>query len=156
MKGDADIISMLNEILTNELTAINQYFLHARITRHWGFERLAKKVYEESIEEMKHAQTLMDRILFLDGLPNLQRLGKLQIGESVPEMFQADLGLEVKGRDDLKRGIELCLTKKDHGTREILEHILTDSEEHIDWIESQIEVIGQIGKEHYLAQHLHG
>lgn len=156
MKGDADIITVLNDILTNELTAINQYFLHARITRHWGFERLAKKIYDESIEEMKHAQTLMDRILFLDGLPNLQRLGKLSIGENVPEMFAADLALEVKGREDLRRGIDLCLAKKDHGTREILEHILSESEEHIDWIESQIDVLAQIGKEHYLAQHLHG
>ena len=156
MKGDKKVIQFLNKALTVELTAINQYFLHARMYKNWGLNALGKHEYEESIEEMKHAQTLMDRILFLDGLPNLQRLGKLQIGESVPEMFQADLGLEVKGRDDLKRGIELCLTKKDHGTREILEHILTDSEEHIDWIESQIEVIGQIGKEHYLAQHLHG
>ena len=154
MKGDADIIAMLNEVLTNELTAVNQYFLHARMISHFGFEGLGKKVYEESIEEMKHAQALIDRVLFLDGLPNLQRLGKLQVGENVPEMFQSDLTLELKGLADLKRGLELCFSKQDHGSRELLEHILVDSEQHVDWIESQLEIIATIGKENYLAQHL--
>jgi bacterioferritin len=154
MKGDAEIIAVLNEILTNELTAINQYFLHARMVQHFGYKKLGKKIYEESIEEMKHAQKLMDRILFLDGLPNLQRLGKLQIGENVPEMFQADLALEQKGLEDLRKAVNLCLDKKDHGTRELVEHILTESEDHIDWLESQIQIISEIGKENYLAQQL--
>ena len=155
MKGDTDIIAAVNDVLTNELTAINQYFLHAKMVEHFGFKKLAKKIYEESIEEMKHAEKLIDRVLFLDGLPNLQRLGKLQIGETVPEMFQSDLALEIRGRDDLKRAIDLCLDKKDHGTREVLEHILGESEEHIDWLESQLEAMNQVGKENYLAQHLH-
>ncbi len=154
MKGDAAIIEALNTVLANELTAVNQYFLHARMADDQGYKSLGKKIYDESIEEMKHAQLLIDRILFLEGLPNLQKLNKIHVGETVPEMFEADLALENKGRDDLKAGIKLCFEVVDHGTRELFEHILVDSEEHIDWIESQINVIKEIGKENYLAQHI--
>lgn len=154
MKGEPQIVEALNTVLANELTAVNQYFLHARMADDQGFKKIGKKIYEESIEEMKHAQKIIDRILFLKGLPNLQKLNKISIGENVPEMFAVDLQLEQKGLTDLKDGLQLCFDHKDHGTRELLEHILCDSEEHIDWLESQLEVIAQIGKENYLAQHI--
>lgn len=154
MKGEPQIVEALNAILANELTAVNQYFLHARMADDQGFKKIGQKIYEESIEEMKHAQKIIDRILFLKGLPNLQKLNKLSIGENVPEMLAVDLQLEQKGLLDLKDGLQLCFDHKDHGTRELLEEILCDSEEHIDWLESQLEVIAQIGKENYLAQHI--
>ncbi len=154
MKGDPKVIEVLNGVLTNELTAINQYFLHSRIAESQGFKLIAKKIYEESIEEMKHAQLIIDRILLLEGLPNLQKLHALSIGETVPEMLQADLALEVKGREDLKAGIKVCFDVVCHGTRDLLEKILVDSEEHIDWIESQIGIIRTIGAESYLSQHI--
>jgi bacterioferritin len=155
MEGDVDIIELLNEVLTGELTAINQYFLHAKMCDNWGYKRLGEKVRDESIEEMKHAEALVERILYLEGLPNLQRLGTLRIGETVLEQLQSDLAVEQDALERLRDGIALCLTKGDHGSRELLESILTDEEEHVDWLETQLETIRQIGIEHYLAQHLH-
>jgi bacterioferritin len=155
MQGDDDIIELLNEVLTGELTAINQYFLHAKMCDNWGYKRLGEKVRDESIEEMKHAEALVERILYLEGVPNLQRLGTLRIGETVLEQLQSDLAVEQDALERLRDGIALCLTKGDHGSRELLESILTDEEEHVDWLETQLETIRQIGIEHYLAQHLH-
>lgn len=154
MKGDPKIIELLNEVLTGELTAINQYFLHARMCYDWGYKKIGDFVQKESIEEMKHAQNLIDRVLFLDGLPNLQKLGKLNIGETVPEQYAADLKLEMEAIDRLRKGITLCYDKGDHTSRELLEHILADEEEHVDWLESQIGIIKEIGKEAYLAQQI--
>ena len=154
MKGDAKVIEILNTILANELTAVNQYFLHARIADSQGYKLIAKKIYDESIEEMKHAQRLIDRILFLEGLPNLQKLNKISVGENVPEMFKLDLELEIKGREDLKQAIKICFDSVCHGSRDLVEKILVESEEHIDWIESQLGVIQEIGKENYLAHQL--
>ena len=155
MKGHGEILDLLNDLLTNELTAINQYFVHAKMCENWGFERLAKKVRDESIDEMKHAEALVERILYLEGVPNLQRLGTLRIGETVLEQFQSDLAVEQAALERLGDGIALCLAKGDHGSRELFESILTDEEEHVDWLETQLETIRQIGIEHYLAQQLH-
>jgi bacterioferritin len=154
MKGHPQILDLLNDILTTELTAINEYFLHARIAENWGYERLGKKIYEESIGEMKHADRLVKRILFLDGLPNLQRLGKVNVGENVPEMLRLDLGLETGAQKRLNDGIELCRSLGDNGSREVLEWILEDTEEHIDWLESQLELMRQVGETNYLAQQI--
>ncbi|MAE74009.1 MAG: bacterioferritin [Bdellovibrionaceae bacterium] len=152
MKGDKRVLEALNGILTNELTAINQYFLHARICKDWGYAKLADKVYHESIDEMKHAQELIDRILFLEGLPNLQKLHPLNIGQTLLEQLKADLALENKAIPDLKEAIEVCLEVKDHGTREVLEHILVSEEEHVDWLETQLKLIEDLGLENYLSQ----
>lgn len=154
MKGDPKVLDMLNEVLTGELTAINQYFLHARICKDWGYARLADKIYHESIDEMKHAQTLVDRILFLEGLPNLQKLFTLNIGETVPEMIKADLDLEMEAIPRLRKGIELCYSASDHTSREVLEHILESEEEHVDWLEAQLKNIEDIGVENYLAEQM--
>lgn len=154
MKGDPKVIEALNEILTGELTAINQYFLHARMCKNWGYDRIAGKVHKESIDEMKHAQELTDRILFLDGIPNLQKLGKLNIGENVPEQFEADLKLEFEALKNLKSAIKVCFEAADHTSRELLEHILTDEENHVDWLETQLALIKEVGKENYLAQNM--
>lgn len=154
MKGDAQVLDLLNEVLTGELTAINQYFLHARMCADWGYKRIADYAQKESIEEMKHAQTLIDRILFLDGLPNLQKLGKLNIGETIPEQFAADLALEMEAIARLKTGVSLCYEKSDHTSREILETILADEEEHVDWLEAQLGMIKDVGKENYLAEQM--
>lgn len=155
MKGHDEIIELLNDVLTGELTAINQYFLHAKMCENWGYERLAHTIRDESIDEMKHAEALVDRVLYLEGVPNLQRLSPLKIGETVPEQFTNDLAVEMAALKRLNDGIELCVTRGDNGTRELLADILTDEEEHIDWLETQLESIAQIGLENYLAQQLH-
>ena len=154
MKGDAKVIEALNDILTGELTAINQYFLHARMAKNWGYERIGEIVRKESIDEMKHAQELTDRILFLEGLPNLQKLGKLNIGESVPEQYDADLKLEYQALDKLKGAIKICFEAADHTSRELLEHILEDEEKHIDWLETQLGLLKELGKVAYLAEQM--
>jgi bacterioferritin len=155
MRGNDRIIELLNEVLTSELTAINQYFLHAKMCENWGYRRLAEYVRHESIDEMKHADQLIDRILFLEGLPNLQRYLPLRIGETVPEQFEADLQVEYAAIERLNRGIALAVELGDNGTRELLAEILVAEEEHTDWLETQLETIKQIGAELYLSQHLH-
>ncbi|HEX7884620.1 MAG TPA: bacterioferritin [Phenylobacterium sp.] len=150
MQGDKAIIKLLNAVLTNELTAVNQYYLHARMYENWGFARLGKITYEESIGEMKHADKLIKRILFLDGLPNLQDLHKLSIGESVGEGMRADLGVETGGRVTLIEGIKLCEASADFVSREILTEILSDTEEHIDFLETQLSLLKSLGDQNYL------
>ena len=154
MQGDRAIIQRLNEVLTNELTSVNQYFLHARMLENWGFRQLGKIVYEESIGEMKHADKLIKRILFLDGLPNLQDLHKLAVGETVVEALNADLQLEVRGRGALVAGVGECETAKDYVSREILEEILVDTEEHIDFLETQLNLARALGEQNYLQSAL--
>jgi bacterioferritin len=150
MKGDADVIKQLNKILTNELTSINQYFLHARMYQSDGYGKLGKKTYEESIEEMKHADRIINRILLIEGFPNLQNLNKLQIGEAVPERLAADLNAEKTGHADIKAGITLCEQKQDYVSRDMLTEILDDTEEHIDFLETQLQNIDQMGLQNYL------
>jgi len=152
MKGDAKVIAVLNDVLANELTAINQYFLHARLCENWGYERLWKKVRAESIDEMQHADKVIQRILYLEGHPNLQKLGKLEIGETVLEQLQSDLALEKRAIPVLNAGVELCRAKGDNGTAELLEEILVDEEEHADWLEAQLTLVEQVGVQNYLAQ----
>ena len=155
MKAEAGIISQLNIILKNELTAINQYFLHSRMIKDWGFERLAAKIYEESIGEMKHADLIIERVLLLDGLPNLQALGKLKIGEDIEEIFTADLSLEMTNQSCLKVAIQHCEEKRDYVTREIFQQILNDTEEHIDWIETQQSRIEKVGIQNFLQEEMY-
>lgn len=150
MKGDAKVIEFLNRALYNELTAINQYFLHSRMLMDWGFNKLGEKEYEESIDEMKHADMLTQRILFLEGLPNLQQLGKLMIGEDVPEILQCDLKLEHDAIPLLRDGIEHCEQVRDYVSRDLLRHILDSEEEHVDWLETQIGLLKKMGLENYL------
>jgi bacterioferritin len=154
MQGDPQVIHHLQAQLKNELTATNQYFLHFRILKHWGFDRLAKKEYEESIGEMKHADKLMERILMLDALPNLQDLGKLLIGEDVPEILNCDLQSERGAQACVKAGIAHCESVRDYISREILERILEDTEEHIDWLETQVDLLNKVGPQNYLQSQM--
>jgi bacterioferritin len=154
MQGDDEIIELLNEVLTAELTAVNQYFLDSRMLSNWGYERLGKKFYDESLDEMKDADQLIERILYFDGMPNLQRLGTIRVGETAPEKLTAALDLEKEAIERLNRGIALSTTKADNGTRELLEGILEGEEDHADWLESQLELISQVGEAHYLAQQI--
>ena len=150
MKGDPKVIEYLNDALKNELTAINQYFLHSKMLQSWGVKKLAKFEYEESIDEMKHADKLADRILFLDGLPNFQLLGRLKIGETVEEILKADLALENEAIPLLKDGIAYCESVRDYGTRDLLAYILRSEEEHVDTIEAQFDLIARMGMENYI------
>jgi bacterioferritin len=151
MQGDPQVIELLNEVLTAELTAVNQYFIHAMMCRNWRYERLAKHSREESIEEMKHAQELIERVLYLDGQPNMQRYMKINVGSTVPDQHQYDLSLERDAVARLNRGIALCVEKGDNGSRLLLEKILHEEEEHIDWLEAQLQQIQDVGLQNYLS-----
>lgn len=154
MHGNPRIVELLNEVLTAELTAINQYFLHARLCSSWGYEALASKVRAESIDEMGHAESIIDRILYFDGHPNVQRLGTVATGETVPEQFRLDLDLEKDAIERLNEGIALCLEVGDNGTRELLAGILTSEEDHADWLETQLALLGKLGEVAYLAEQM--
>jgi bacterioferritin len=154
VKGDQRILDLLNDVLMGELTAVSQYFLHAKMCHNWGYSHLGEKIYKESIDEMKHADKLVERILFLDGLPNLQKLGSLSIGQSVAEILQSDLSLELATVPRLNAAVTLCRELKDNGSEELLLRILVDSESHVDWLESQVELVKQVGEQNYLAQQI--
>ncbi len=156
MQGDADIIELLNEVLTAELTAVNQYFAHAKLQEHWGYGRLAAHTREESVEEMRHAEAAIERILYLEGVPNLQRLGSVRVGEAVPEQLRLDLQLELEALALYRRGVVLAERLEDHGTRELLVGLLRDEERHADWLETQLTLIESLGEANYLTQQLHG
>lgn len=156
MKGDAKVIEFLNKVLYNELTAINQYFLHAKMLKNCGLKELAEHEYRESIDEMKHADKLADRILFLQGLPNFQALGKLRVGENPRELLECDLALEMDALPVLREGIAYCETASDYVSRQLLVEILESEEEHVDWLETQLELIGRIGEPNYLLSKLEG
>lgn len=154
MQGDKQVIQHLNKVLGNELVAINQYFLHARMYEDWGLEKIGKHEYKESIDEMKHADKIIKRILFLEGLPNLQELGRLMIGENTKEMIECDLKLEMKAIPDLKEAIAYCEQVGDYATREIFEDILESEEEHVDWLETQLGLIEKVGLENYMQSQM--
>ena len=154
MKGDATVIEHLNKVLKNELTAINQYFLHSRMFKDWGMTRLAEKEFEESVDEMKHADEIIERILFLEGLPNLQDLGKLRIGENTPEMLQCDLELELDAIPDLRAAIAYCEAHKDYVSRDLFDAILKSEEDHVDWLETQLALIEKVGLENYVQSQI--
>ena len=154
MKGNDQILSLLNDLLTNELTAINQYFVHAKMCLNWGYERLADKIREESIDEMKHADMVISRILFLEGVPNLQKLNKLRVGETVREQLESDLQLEYSAIAFLNQGVAASRELGDNASKDLFERILVSEEEHTDWIETQLELIRQVGEQNYLAQQI--
>jgi bacterioferritin len=154
MKGNDEVVRLLNDVLTAELTAINQYFIHARMCENWGYERLWKKIRAESIDEMKHADELIERILYLEGVPNLQKLGKVNVGQSVPEQFKLDLDVEKESILRLNAGIETARSAGDNGSRELLEKILHGEEDHANWLEAQLELIKQVGEANYLSQQI--
>jgi bacterioferritin len=154
--ADPEILRLLNDLLTNELTAINQYFVHAKMCANWGYERLAKKKRDESIDEMKHADAVIERILFLEGTPNMQRLAHVRVGEDPIEQHRLDLAMELEAVERYNRAIALCAAKNDAGTRELLEHILRSEESGVDWLESQLHLVDELGKERYLAEQIHG
>ena len=155
MQGDAQVLELLNAVLTAELTAVNQYFIHHKMCENWGYQRLSKKKREESIGEMKDADEVIDRILYLEGVPNMQRLNPVKVGEDPIEQHKLDLALEKDAIDRLNKGIALCVEKGDNGTRELLEKILVGEENGADWLESQLHIVGEIGKERYLAEQIH-
>ncbi len=152
MKGNDEVIQVLQDVLCAELTAVNQYFIHARMCENWGYRKLAEHARKESIEEMQHAQLVIDRILYFDGSPNMQKYMKINVGRSVPDQFQADLDVEYQAVPRLNKGIEVSRNLGDNGTRALLEAILKDEEEHVEWLESQLGIIKEIGVENYLAQ----
>jgi bacterioferritin len=154
MKGNDQILSLLNDLLTNELTAINQYFVHAKMCQNWGYERLASKIRDESIDEMKHADMVISRILFLEGVPNLQKLNKLRVGETVKEQLESDLQLEYTAINFLNQGVAAARTAGDNASEDLFTRILVSEEEHTDWIETQLELIRQVGEQNYLAQQI--
>ncbi len=156
MKGDSKVIEFLNKALGNELVAINQYFLHSRMYKDWGLVELANHEHEESLDEMKHADKLIERILFLEGLPNLQDLGKLMVGENTGEMLQCDLKLELLAIPLLRDGIEYCESVRDYVSRDLLADILTSEEDHVDWLETQLTLIDKLGLQNYLQSHMNG
>lgn len=153
-KGGKDIIDALNEVLAGELTAINQYFLHAKMFENWGYQRLHNKVHAESIDEMKHADELIERILYLDGIPNVQKLGRVRIGEDPREMFECDLAVEQEAIPRLNDAIKLCRDQGDNGTRHLFENMLTDEEAHVDWLEAQLHLMNELGDSAYLAEQI--
>ncbi len=155
MQASPVVLELLNDVLTAELTAVNQYFLHAKMCDNWGYDRLAHHAREESIGEMKDADHLIERILYLEGVPNLQRLGTVSVGETVPEQLRVDLELERAAIERLNRGIATCVAEGDNGSRDLLEDILEGEEEHADWLETQLELLRQVGEAHYLAQQMH-
>jgi bacterioferritin len=155
MKGNPKVIQALNDVLAAELVGINQYFLHSKMCANWGYERIAHAVLHESISEMKHASALTERILFLEGLPNLQKLGKVRVGETVPEQLKLDLALEHEAIGRLNEAIALCVGEGDNASRHLLEEILTGEEEHLDWLETQLALIEKLGEQSYLAEQLH-
>ena len=154
MRGDPGVLELLNDVLTGELTAVNQYFVHAMMQDNWGYERLHERTRNESIDEMKHAESLVERILYLEGVPNLQRLGSLRIGENVQEQFELDLGLEREALQRLNDGVAKCVAAGDDGSRELLASILQSEEVHVGWLETQLETIRQVGLENYLGHQL--
>jgi len=154
MKGNEQIVAFLNDVLTHELASVNQYFVHARMCENWGYARLWKKGREESIEEMRHADRLIERILYLEGVPNLQRLGKVNVGETVTEQLQLDYEVEKKAVQMLNEGVELCRRLADDGSRELLEGILVSEEDHASWLEAQLTLVQQVGEANYLAQQI--
>ena len=154
MKGNDEVIKVLQDVLCAELTAINQYFIHARMNENWGYKKLAAFIQKESIEEMRHAQELIDRILYLDGVPNMQKYMKINVGKTVPEQFKLDVAVEYDAVARLNQGIELTRAQGDNGTRALLETILKDEEDHIDWLEAQLGIVEEIGAQNYLAQQM--